>query len=350
MSTLFLYVNNASTTNASNVLITDTTVVLQTGTGSEFPSPGAGQQAAITMEDTSGNIEVMYCTGRSSDTLTVVRAQEGTPARAFPSGSRVEMRITEGMLGVLLQKAGGDTLTGTTNLSGVLALGGAGSIQGGEFTGALRGAPGQTLGQIIVANGGSTATQNGSIILTTANILANLPSGTDLAHTGMILLWSGSTGTIPGGWHLCDGTNGTPDLRGSFVIGAGGAYAVGATGGSTPGNTGSTDPVTVNSFAVAGHALTVNEMPSHAHNIYSASEFSGSSFSFPNYAGATGGAFTNTNPGAGGALIQTTGGASGTGGAAGNGVAHTHSFTNSLPHVHSYTLPPYYALCYIMKL
>ena len=50
---------------------------------------------------------------------------------------------------------------------------------------------------------------------------------------GVILLWSGSTASIPAGFQICDGTNGTPDLRDRFLVGAGSAYAVGATGGGT---------------------------------------------------------------------------------------------------------------------
>jgi len=49
---------------------------------------------------------------------------------------------------------------------------------------------------------------------------------------GMIVIWSGPIVSIPAGWVLCDGSNGTPDLRDKFVIGAGGAYAVGASGGA----------------------------------------------------------------------------------------------------------------------
>lgn len=61
---------------------------------------------------------------------------------------------------------------------------------------------------------------------------------------GMIVKFSGAIIDIPIGWQLCDGTNGTPDLRDKFVIGAGGAYAVGAAGGS------------VSHAHVAGGALT----------------------------------------------------------------------------------------------
>jgi len=46
-------------------------------------------------------------------------------------------------------------------------------------------------------------------------------------------MWSGSIGSIPVGYYLCNGSNGTPDLRDRFVIGAGNSYAVGATGGFT---------------------------------------------------------------------------------------------------------------------
>jgi hypothetical protein len=48
---------------------------------------------------------------------------------------------------------------------------------------------------------------------------------------GGIIMWSGSVATIPSGWHICDGTNNTPDLHDRFVVAAGSGYAVGATGG-----------------------------------------------------------------------------------------------------------------------
>lgn len=64
---------------------------------------------------------------------------------------------------------------------------------------------------------------------------------------GGVIMWSGAVNQIPAGWALCDGTNGTPDLRDRFIVGAGSGYAVGASGGE------------------ATHVLTVNEMPSHTH-------------------------------------------------------------------------------------
>lgn len=48
---------------------------------------------------------------------------------------------------------------------------------------------------------------------------------------GMIVIWSGAIIDIPNGWHLCDGTNGTPDLRDKFIMGAGWHFDPGETGG-----------------------------------------------------------------------------------------------------------------------
>lgn len=65
--------------------------------------------------------------------------------------------------------------------------------------------------------------------------------------TGVILMWSGAIVDIPSGWLLCDGTNGTPDLRNKFIVGAGDTYAVNVAGGE------------------ATHVLSSAEMPAHTH-------------------------------------------------------------------------------------
>ena len=57
-------------------------------------------------------------------------------------------------------------------------------------------------------------------------------SGVESFVTGMIIAWYGSIANIPSGFVLCDGNNNTPDLRDRFIIGAGNNYAVDATGGS----------------------------------------------------------------------------------------------------------------------
>ena len=52
----------------------------------------------------------------------------------------------------------------------------------------------------------------------------------NIVPKGIVVAWFGSTSVLPDGWALCDGTNGTPDLRDRFIVGAGASFTVGATG------------------------------------------------------------------------------------------------------------------------
>jgi len=131
--------------------------------------------------------------------------------------------------------------------------------------------------------------------------------------TGLISLWYGAIGSVPAGWYLCDGSNGTPDLRDKFVVGAGSTYSVAATGGTA-------DAVVV----THNHTATVTD-PSHVHNLPLNNPSSGG-------AGGTGLA------GIGSGLTTS---------AATTGITVTNasagvSGTNA-------NLPPYYALAYVMK-
>ena len=128
--------------------------------------------------------------------------------------------------------------------------------------------------------------------------------------TGLIAIWSGATGSIPSGWTLCNGTNGTPDLRNSFIIGAGSTYAVGQTGGSA-------DAI------VVSHTHTVTD-PGHLHNTAS-----------------TGATSTLINAGAG----NTTGASTSTTATATTGITIQTAGTSGT----NANLPPYYALAFIMK-
>ena len=150
-------------------------------------------------------------------------------------------------------------------------------------------------------------------------ILQNAPTSSPAIPTGGIILWSGSTGSIPATWYLCDGTNGTPDLRNSFIVGAGSTYAVNATGGTA-------DAIVVSHTHTATSVVTD---PGHNHsyiqNIY--------------IPGNNAGVFSNTyQPGTN---SLTTSAATGISVATTNTSAGV-SGTNA-------NLPPYYALAYIMK-
>lgn len=140
------------------------------------------------------------------------------------------------------------------------------------------------------------------------------PSATPIP-TGGILLWSGSIGSIPAGYVLCNGTSGTPDLRDRFIVGAGTTYAVNATGGSA-------DAVVVTHTHSATSTVTD---PGHNHT---ANSQTGAGYGQPSGAvfQATGTTATATT----GITVATTN--------ANAGVSGTNA-----------NLPPYYALCYIMK-
>ena len=176
-------------------------------------------------------------------------------------------------------------------------------------------------------NGGSSAK-----LYPQATPQSNIPSG-------VIVMWSGVAAAIPSGWYLCDGQNGTPDLRNRFIVGAGSSYEAGNTGGS-------------NSVT-----LTTEQMPSHSH---------GNTFEIDlsNLKCASAGKHTHTVRASSGwenvardsgvSLPDST-----TTATTSEAGAHTHNITGSgsLSGSISNTgggqshenRPPYYALCFIMK-
>jgi len=90
--------NNAYSTLASGISATATTITVAAGTGLRFPAAGGADYFYATLIDTSNNLEVVKVTSRSTDTLTVVRAQDGTTGRIYSAGARIELRVTAALL------------------------------------------------------------------------------------------------------------------------------------------------------------------------------------------------------------------------------------------------------------
>jgi hypothetical protein len=86
--------NNAFGFLQSAISNSDTAIVLQSGFGANFPNLSAGEYFYATVAPTAGASEIVKVVARSGDTLTIVRAQEGTSALSFPAGSRTELRVT----------------------------------------------------------------------------------------------------------------------------------------------------------------------------------------------------------------------------------------------------------------
>ena len=220
-----------------------------------------------------------------------------------------------------------------------------------------------------ISNGGQIGL-SGANYGSSGQVLTSPGSGSAAAWTtvigvpsGIIAVWSGAEGAIPSGWYLCNGSNGTPDLRNRFIVGAGSgsSYSVGNTGGS--------NTVTLSTSQIPSHSHTTNN---HSHNASVSDPGHGHSVSvsdpghshntsvtgaklFPGYGGAHvpyGGAggypgthfnMSNANTGisanasnANTSISVSTGNANPSTNNTGGGGSHENR-------------PPYYALCYIMK-
>jgi hypothetical protein len=87
-----------------------------------------------------------------------------------------------------------------------------------------------------------------------------------LITQGLVCIWSGAVADIPKGWQLCDGTNGKPDLRDKFILGAGNTYAPEAIGGAATHThdfitNGHNHSYTTNMTIAAGSTATRNPLP-----------------------------------------------------------------------------------------
>ncbi len=171
-------------------------------------------------------------------------------------------------------------------------------------------------------------------------------------EVGMIMQWSGAIVDIPTGWQLCDGTNGTPDLRDKFVVGAGSTYAPGDTGGAATHDhdytqvLNHTHPVVItdptHNHTQNAHNHTQNP---HSHGLDEGTTDGSGTFMDRSNAAAATTAVTNDATAVNIAATATniaaaTGITAATSNPAGGAASGTTTTENNLP--------PYYALAYIM--
>ncbi len=112
------FANDASSTLQSTITTGSTTIVVATPDAGLFPSFSSPDYFMVTVVDAGGNMEIMKCTSRVSNALTVVRGQEGTTAFAFAAGAVVDLRLTAGTCAQFIQRDGGVGMTGPLTLSG----------------------------------------------------------------------------------------------------------------------------------------------------------------------------------------------------------------------------------------
>lgn len=127
--------NNAYAVLNASITSSATTIVLVAGQGARFPTLSAGDYFYATLIDTSNNLEIVKVTARSTDTLTVVRGQDNTTARAYATNDRFELRPTAALFN---EKA---------NANEYLPL------AGGTLTGKITAPSADILGNMVLGNG-----------------------------------------------------------------------------------------------------------------------------------------------------------------------------------------------------
>ena len=247
----------------------------------------------------------LYVVRNTSATYTCTLYASTVAGNTTAAGSGITVPTSTSML----VRCDGTNIVDQTNyISGALAIGGNFSVTG-TATG-------------VTPTTGDSSTKFATTAFVSSAVSGGIPSGA-------ILLWNGSVGSIPSGWYLCNGSNGTPDLRDRFVVGAGSTYSVNATGGSA-------DAVIVSH----SHSAGVSD-PGHSHQIgsyQSSNEASG--YGLPRSGGFINRPMVSVND----PFTSNSGSSTSN---ANTGISVSISSTGSSGT--NANLPPYYALCYIMK-
>ena len=350
----------ASTTVLGGVKIDGTTITINNGVIS-----GASQGASVSVSDiaptnpnqgdlwwrsSEGRLKIRYEDGNSNQwvdafpildgSTSIAVADESTDTECFPLFSTVatgnlepktvnsfKLNSSTGQL-----EAGSFKKSGGSSSEFLKADGSIDSTSYSTFSGSytdLTNQPTLVSNLNDLGDVNTTGVANGKILKydlsTTSWIIADDGGGSGggggggNVAVGSIMIWSGSVANIPTGWQLCDGTNGSPDLRDKFVIGAGNNYNVDDEGGSA------TDTVNISG------SDTVTITGSDTVNITISGTTGGATEGGGGYPSSGYNAHQHSFSGSGSDTVTITG--SDTVNISGSDTVNT--------------IPPYYALCYI---
>ena len=203
--------NNAFGTLAASLSDVATTLSVNAGEGARFPTLGAGDYFFLTLIDTANNIEIVKVTARSSDSMTIVRGQDGTTAKSYAVNDRVELRPTAALFD---EKADVGADVNVSQITGTLppSKGGTGITSPG------------TSGNVLTSDGTTwTSAAIPSSAPTTAQVLSALTGVTGNAvgayafitgvASGSVLINGTFAGSNARGY---DGSNGTSTYNPGF--------------------------------------------------------------------------------------------------------------------------------------
>jgi hypothetical protein len=116
------FTNNATSTLASGIASGDVSLTVSSGQGALFPTLGGGDYFYCTLSNVANTIEIVKVTARSTDTFTIVRAQDNTTASAFVTGDKVELRLVAAVLSntAILDQTNVFSAAQTVNINGTV--------------------------------------------------------------------------------------------------------------------------------------------------------------------------------------------------------------------------------------